>query len=75
MRSSLGPGVGVGRGSTERGPPLEGRMAARCSVDIVKTVVETDLINKSGLGLVLDVKRGTSKKQRWDGHLKRLFRT
>lgn len=29
MRRSWGPGVGVGRGVTVKGPPREGRMAAR----------------------------------------------
>ena len=30
MRSSWGPGVGVGRWVSSRAEPLEGRMAARC---------------------------------------------
>ena len=52
MRSSLGPGTGVGRDSMVRGPPLEGRTAARCSVDIgvgLKSVLRLALAEADGL--------------------------
>lgn len=45
IRSSLGAGVGVGRWRTSRAEPFDGRMAARCSSDLV-SLKTNDMIDE-----------------------------